>query len=162
VGLATLPPSVSRLSRQCGILNISQPYRPPWSVTGIVFILDAGWGFNCSIRSTRLSLICHRTSLPHVLIFAQTCLSGLILDALFLTLTGSHNFSVEVNENRWIDLQFHPVLYTNSGFLQENCSLCCMIHAGFLLSSLFSPGDVGHVLPQNANLLLINKMVFIC
>jgi hypothetical protein len=25
----TLPPSVSRLFRQCGILNILQPYRPP-------------------------------------------------------------------------------------------------------------------------------------
>jgi hypothetical protein len=33
VGLTTLPPSVSRLSRQCAILNISQPYRPPQPLT---------------------------------------------------------------------------------------------------------------------------------
>jgi hypothetical protein len=33
VRLTTLPPYVSWLSRQCGILNISQP---PWPVTGIV------------------------------------------------------------------------------------------------------------------------------
>jgi hypothetical protein len=33
VGL-TLPPSMSRLSRQCEILNISQSYSPPQSVTG--------------------------------------------------------------------------------------------------------------------------------
>jgi hypothetical protein len=38
MGLTTLPPSMSQLSKQCGILNISQPYRPPWPVTGIAFI----------------------------------------------------------------------------------------------------------------------------
>jgi hypothetical protein len=36
-GLTTLPPSVSRLSTQCGILNILQFYRPPRPVTGITF-----------------------------------------------------------------------------------------------------------------------------
>jgi hypothetical protein len=29
-----------RITRQCGILNISQPYRPPWPVTRIALLLQ--------------------------------------------------------------------------------------------------------------------------
>jgi hypothetical protein len=42
VRLTILPPSMSRLSRQCGILNDSQPYRLSRPVTGIALLYGDG------------------------------------------------------------------------------------------------------------------------
>jgi hypothetical protein len=39
VKLTLSPPSLSQLSRQCGILNISQPYGTLWSVIGTALFL---------------------------------------------------------------------------------------------------------------------------
>jgi hypothetical protein len=55
--LTKLPPSVSRFSRHCGILNISQPYRPPWPITGVALLLFFKYCFTSGAATVSPSFI---------------------------------------------------------------------------------------------------------
>jgi hypothetical protein len=72
--LTTLPSSVSRLSRQCGILDISHPYRPPRFVTGIALLVsldfickNSDYQNTCRQLSPYVGSIIHATINPNYL-----------------------------------------------------------------------------------------------
>jgi hypothetical protein len=53
------PPFVSRLSRQCGIFNISQPYRSSQPVTGIGLLYYLVYSLGTNWRTKEMHEKCH-------------------------------------------------------------------------------------------------------
>jgi hypothetical protein len=60
----TLPQSVSRLSRQCGIVNISQPYGPPRPLIIETYLAPIHFLYDLYLSTTICGMNCCRAQFP--------------------------------------------------------------------------------------------------
>jgi hypothetical protein len=122
VRLTTLTPSVSRLPRQCGILDILQRYRPPRPTTGLALLLT--FYHLSSIRYTPFSSHSFWYGRPHSNI-GESQIERLLTTHLsppaFINVISVHDSSLL---NSYVKYDSHlPLCNVISGLLQEviNC-----------------------------------------
>lgn len=89
--MTNLPPSVTQLSREYGILNILQPYRPLRPVTGITLLLLSTSPHQRLLFREGCSLEARRTFKPVAIFWdiAPSLTSNLLHAGLFLRNVGS-------------------------------------------------------------------------
>jgi hypothetical protein len=125
VRMTTSPPSVSWLSRQCGILNISQPYRPPWPVVGIAFFLLHLKSTECNIYFDFSKLKCFQNGK-----FIKKYMIFYVRKFLVITLVSLLDLGLVVSD-------FRLILYSQEHFKQRVCNLLWL-----WLNTLFLSVDI--------------------